>query len=160
MVALDPVPLDERTAIGEVRNSIFLRTPAELTREQIVTAVTSLQKSKLDAHKKVYELLKTKKLIPPKVPGFLAMQKLRAEDCIFNEQGVEAEDIGPSVRRLGLENEEELKALQDGCMQQINDFLSEKNDEVSKMMQKVLSQTPPATNPEEAAAATEALQDD
>ena len=53
----------------------------------------------------------------------------------MREQGVEAEDIGPSVRRLGLENEEELKALQDGCMQQINDFLSEKNDEVSKMMQ-------------------------
>ena len=99
--------------IQEVRDSMRDRQPVELTREQVLDSVRRLEAAKFEAQKKMYELVKTQRVAPQMVNAVIQVEKLKADDHFFNETGIEEEDVEPSIKRLGLEEDEELKAIQE-----------------------------------------------
>ena len=64
------------------------------------------------------------------------VEKLKADDKFFIDTGIEEEDVEPSVKRLGLEEDEEFKAIIEKYKKQSEDFLASKKDETAAMMQK------------------------
>lgn len=112
------------------------RTPVELTREQVLDSVRRLEAAKFEAQKKMYDLVKTQRVAPQMVNAVIQVEKLKADDHFFNETGIEEEDVEPSIKRLGLEEDEELKAIQEEFKKQSEEFLASKKDETAAMMQK------------------------
>jgi len=50
--------------IQTLRESLRDRTPRELTREEVISSVRSLEQAKFDAQKKMYEFVRTQKVAP------------------------------------------------------------------------------------------------
>lgn len=107
-----------------LKDSMRTRTPRELTREQIVDCVRRLEAAKLVAQKKMYEFVKRERASPQMVNAVIKVEQIKADDVFFNETGIEEEDVEPSIKRLGLEQDPELKGIIDDYKRQSDEYLS------------------------------------
>merc|ERR1712012_419993 len=112
------------------------REPVELTREQCIDAVKRLESAKFEAQKKMYDFVRSQRVAPQMINAVIKVEKLKADDHFFNETGVEEEDVEPNIKRLGLEEEEEFKAIIEEYKKMSDDFLATKKDETAAIMQK------------------------
>ena len=112
------------------------RVPAELTREQCIDSVERLESAKFEAQKKMYEFVRSQRVAPQMINAVIKVEKLKADDKFFIDTGIEEEDVEPSVKRLGLEEDEEFKAIIEKYKKQSEEFLASKKDETAAMMQK------------------------
>jgi len=122
--------------IQALRDSLRERTIVELTREQVMDSVRKLEAAKFEAQKKMYEFVRSQRVAPQMINAVIKVEKLKADDHFFNETGIEEEDVEPSIKRLGLEEDEEFKAIIEEFKKQSDDFLASKKDETAAMMQK------------------------
>ena len=84
----------------------------------------------------MYEFVRSQRVAPQMINAVIKVEKLKADDHFFNETGIEEEDVEPSIKRLGLEEDEEFKAIIEEFKKQSDDFLASKKDETAAMMQK------------------------
>ena len=61
----------------------------------------------------MYEMVRAQRIPPQMINAIIKVEKLKADDEFFNTFGLEEEDVEPSVKRLGLEKDEEFKAIID-----------------------------------------------
>jgi len=69
------------------------------------------------------------------INAIIKVEKLKADDIFFNQTGLEEEDVEPSMKELGLEEDEEIKAIVDDFAKKSAEFLDAKKDETAKMIQ-------------------------
>ena len=69
------------------------------------------------------------------INAIIKVEKLKADDIFFNQTGLEEEDVEPSMKELGLEEDAEIKAIVDDFAKKSADFLEAKKDETAKMIQ-------------------------
>jgi len=99
-------------------------------------SVRKLEAAKFEAQKKMYEFVRSQRVAPQMINAVIKVEKLKADDHFFNETGIEEEDVEPSIKRLGLEEDEEFKAIIEEFKKQSDEFLASKKDETAAMMQK------------------------
>ena len=58
------------------------------------------------------------------VNAVIKVEQIKADDQFFNETGIEEEDVEPSIKRLGLEQDPELKAIIDDYKRQSDEYLN------------------------------------
>jgi hypothetical protein len=121
--------------IQKLRDSLRTRTPQKLTRDECVSSVKLLEQFKLNAQVKMYEIVRSQKLQPPMINAIIKVEKLKADDVFFNQTGFEEEDVEPSMKELGIENDDEIKAIIDEYTKKSAEFLDAKKDETAKMIQ-------------------------
>ena len=121
--------------IQKLRDSLRTRTQQKLTRDQCISSVKLLEQFKLDAQMKMYDIVRSQKLAPPMINAIIKVEKLKADDIFFNQTGFEEEDVEPSIKELGLEEDPELKAIIDEFSKKSAEFLDAKKDETAKMIQ-------------------------
>ena len=93
-----------------------------MTRDQCLDAARKMEAAKLQAQIDMHAELRAKRMHPDKVPLYVKVSHLKATDALFNEAGVEAEDLYPSVKRLNLKEDDEFKAIQAESKQKIEEF--------------------------------------
>ena len=69
------------------------------------------------------------------INAIIKVEKLKADDVFFNQTGLEEEDVEPSIKSLGLEEDEEIKAIVEEFTKKSAEFLDAKKDETAKMIQ-------------------------
>ena len=69
------------------------------------------------------------------INAIIKVEKLKADDIFFNQTGFEEEDVEPSIKELGLEEDPELKAVIDEYAKLSQEFLDAKKDETAKLIQ-------------------------
>lgn len=121
--------------IQKLRDSLRTRQQQKLTRDQCISSVKLLEQFKLDAQVKMYDIVRSQKLAPPMINAIIKVEKLKADDIFFNQTGFEEEDVEPSIKELGLEEDPELKAIIDEYAKKSTEFLEAKKDETAKMIQ-------------------------
>jgi len=99
-------------------------------------SVRKLEAAKFEAQKKMYEFVRSQRVAPQMINAVIKVEKLKADDKFFIDTGIEEEDVEPSVKRLGLEEDEEFKSIIEEYKKQSDDFLANKKDETAAMMQK------------------------
>jgi len=97
--------------IQALRDELRGRAPIELTREQVMDSVQKLESAKFEAQKKMYEFVRSQRVAPQMINAVIKVEKLKADDKFFIDTGIEEEDVEPSVKRLGLEEDDEFKAI-------------------------------------------------
>jgi len=85
---------------------------------------------------KMYEIVRSQRLAPHMINSIIKVEKLRADDSFFNETGIEEEDVEPSIAKLGMEEDDEYKAIVEEFAIKSKEFLESKADETAKMMAK------------------------
>lgn len=132
---------DKRTVYEEEMQALHdkfrVRKQQELTKEQVLMSVESLEKAKFEAQKKMYMIVRQQKLQPQMINALIKVEKLKADDVFFNESGIEEEDVEPSIKKLGLEADDDYKKIVEIWSQQSKDFLEEKKKESEKIMEKM-----------------------
>lgn len=73
-------------------------------------------------------------MAPAMINAIIKVEKLKADDVFFNETGIEEEDVEPSIKELGIEDDPELKAVIEEFAKKSADFLETKKDETSKLI--------------------------
>jgi histidyl-tRNA synthetase len=68
------------------------------------------------------------------INAIIKVEKLKADDEFFNAFGIEEEDVEPSLKRLNLEEDEEMKAILNEWENKSKEFLDSKKDETAKIM--------------------------
>jgi len=119
-----------------LRDSLRLKEPQQLTREQTLDAVRRLEQSKFEAQKKMYEFVRSQRVAPQMINAVIKVEKLKADDHFFNETGIEEEDVEPSIKRLDLENADDFKAVIEEFKQKSDEFLASRKDETASFMRK------------------------
>ena len=84
----------------------------------------------------MYDFVRSQRVAPQMINAVIKVEKLKADDHFFNETGIEEEDVEPNLKRLGLEEEEEFKAVFDEFKKKSDEFLASKKDETAAIMQK------------------------
>lgn len=120
--------------IQALRETLRDRVSRELTREEVISSVSHLEQAKFDAQKKMYEFVRTQKVAPQMINAVIKVEKLKADDHFFNETGIEEEDVEPSIKRLGLEEDAEFKEIIADFKAKSDEFLASKKDETAAMM--------------------------
>jgi len=82
----------------------------------------------------MYEFVRSQRVAPQMINAVIKVEKLKADDHFFNETGIEEEDVEPSIKRLGLEEDEEFKSIIEEFKNQSDEFLANKKDETAAMM--------------------------
>jgi len=95
----------------KLKDEMRVRKLQELTREQVIESVKHLENSKLEAQKKMYEIVRSQRIAPNMINAIIKVEKMRADDKFFNETGIEEEDVEPSLLRLKMEEDEEYKKI-------------------------------------------------
>lgn len=67
-----------------------------------------------ETKKKLHELIEARKMPPQSAKGFLSIERLKAHDKLFNENGIDQEDIVNSLKTHNLPQEEEFKNMIQG----------------------------------------------
>ena len=138
---MDP---EKRTVYEEeiqaLRDQVRDRQVQELTREQVLDSVRRLENAKFEAQKKMYDYVRTQRVPPQMINAVIKVEKLKADDVFFNETGFEEEDVEPNVKRLGLEEDDDFKAIIEEFKKKSDEFLASKKDETAAIMQKVRQQ--------------------
>ena len=122
--------------VQALREELRDKKPRELTREECLSSVRHLENAKFEAQKKMYEFVRTQKVAPQMINAVIKVEKLKADDHFFNETGIEEEDVEPSIKRLGLEDDAEFKEIIEEFKKKSEEFLASKKDETAQMMQK------------------------
>ena len=73
-------------------------------------------------------------MAPAMINAIIKVEKLKADDVFFNDTGIEEEDVEPSIKELGIEDDPELKAVIEEFAKKSADFLETKKDETSKLI--------------------------
>ena len=68
------------------------------------------------------------------INAIIKVEKLKADDEFFNTFGIEEEDVEPSIKRLNLEEDAEMKAILTEWENKSKEFLDSKKDETAKIM--------------------------
>ena len=97
--------------IQALREELRDKKPRELTREECLSSVRHLENAKFEAQKKMYEFVRSQRVAPQMINAVIKVEKLKADDKFFIDTGIEEEDVEPSIKRLGLEEDEEFKAI-------------------------------------------------
>ena len=105
-----------------------------MTREECIESVKILEKAKYEAQIKMYNLVRSNKIPPQMINAIIKVEKLKADDEFFNQTGIEEEDVEPSIKRLGLTEDEELKAVIKEWEDKSKEFLDQKRDETAKII--------------------------
>lgn len=105
-----------------------------MTREECIDSVKRIEQAKYDAQIKMYNLVRTQRIPPQMINAIIKVEKLKADDEFFNATGIEEEDVEPSIKRLNLEEDEELKAIIAEWEAKSKAFLDEKKDETAKFI--------------------------
>lgn len=82
----------------------------------------------------MYDIVRSQKLAPPMINAIIKVEKLKADDIFHNQTGLEEEDVEPSIKALGLEDDPEIKAIVEEYAKKSADFLEAKKDETAKMI--------------------------
>lgn len=82
----------------------------------------------------MYELVRTQRIPPQMINAIIKVEKLKADDEFFNTFGIEEEDVEPSVKRLNLEEDPEVKTILEEWEGKSKAFLDSKKDETAKIM--------------------------
>lgn len=124
---------EKRTIFEEemqaLNDKFRVRKQVELTKEQCLLSMESLEKAKFEAQKKMYMIVRQQKLQPQMINALIKVEKLKADDLFFNESGIEEEDVEPSIKRLKLEEDADYKKIVENWSKQSKDFLEEKKKE-------------------------------
>lgn len=120
--------------IQKLRETLRDRKAMELTREQCIESIKHLEKAKYEAQIKMYEMVRTQRIPPQMINAIIKVEKLKADDEFFNAFGIEEEDVEPSIKRLGLEEDEEMKQIMNDWEAKSKEFLESKKDETAKIM--------------------------
>lgn len=70
-----------------------VRKQQELTKDQCLLSVSSLEQAKFESQKKMYMMVRQQKLQPQMINALIKAEKMKADDLFFNETGIEEEDI-------------------------------------------------------------------
>jgi hypothetical protein len=120
--------------IQKLRDTLRQRELKELTRDECIDSVKRIEQAKYDAQIKMYNLVRTQRIPPQMINAIIKVEKLKADDEFFNATGIEEEDVEPSIKRLGLEEDEELKTIIAEWEAKSKAFLDEKKDETAKFI--------------------------
>jgi hypothetical protein len=120
--------------IQKLRDQLRNRQPVELTRQQCIDSVKFLEKAKFEAQVKMYDMVRNQRIAPQMINAIIKVEKLKADDEFFNAFGIEEEDVEPSIKRLNLEEDPEVKAILDEWEKKSKEFLDGKKDETAKIM--------------------------
>jgi hypothetical protein len=82
----------------------------------------------------MYEMVRTQRIPPQMINAIIKVEKLKADDEFFNTFGLEEEDVEPSIKRLNLEEDPDMKAILAEWEAKSKDFLDSKKDETAKIM--------------------------
>jgi len=113
-----------------VRVSLKPYTANELTREQVVRIVKFMEGAKVEAQKRVHTLVRTQQVDPGNMNAVITIEKMKADDRLFKETGLDARDLDPNIVRLQLENDAEIKAIVEEHEKIFEAFLAEKQAEM------------------------------
>lgn len=120
--------------IQKLRDTLRDRKMQELTREQCIESVKHLERAKFEAQIKMYDMVRTQRIPPQMINAIIKVEKLKADDEFYNTYQIEEEDVEPSIKRLGLEEDEELKKIVEEWEAKSRDFLESKKDETARIM--------------------------
>lgn len=62
----------------------------------------------------MYDYVRSQRVAPQMINAVIQVEKLKADDKLFNETGIEERDVEPSIKKLGLEEDEEYKGIIEG----------------------------------------------
>ena len=68
------------------------------------------------------------------INAIIKVEKLKADDEFFNTYSIEEEDVEPSIKRLNLEEDPEMKEIVSEWEKKSQDFLESKKYETAKIM--------------------------
>lgn len=120
--------------IQSVRDAFREKPAVELSKEDVLKSVRLLEAAKFEAQKKMYDFVRTQRVAPQMINAVIKVEKLKADDRFFNETGIEEEDVEPNIKRLGLEEDEEFKAIIEEYKKKSDEFLASKKDETAKVL--------------------------
>lgn len=136
------------------------RQPKEMTKEEILTAVTLLEEAKFKAQQKMYNLVRSQRMHPGLINSVIKTEELKAGDDFYNETGFEEADVEPSIRKLGLIDDAEISAIVKDYEKKSAEFLDMKKKETEKIVQKFKMQKTAVEKAMEEDAAKKALEHD
>lgn len=61
----------------------------------------------------MYDYVRAQRGSQQMINAAIKAEKMQNDDIFFNETGIEEEDVEPSLKRLGLEEDPEVKAIMD-----------------------------------------------
>jgi len=134
------------------------RQPKEMTREEILNAVGLLEKAKFIAQQKMYNLVRSQRMDPGLINSVIKTEELKAGDDFYNETGFEEADVEPSIKRLDLVEDEEIKAIVKDFETQSTEFLDAKKMETENIVKKFKMQKTAIEKAMEEEAAKKALE--
>lgn len=122
-------------ALGALRDELNGTQPQELTREQCLEYVRRVETARLENQERLHELVVKKQIASHMIGMYVKCSKLKEFDTIFNENGIEQEDINRSMKRLNLLEDEEFKSIVADSKKKAEEFIASKKDETAAMMQ-------------------------
>lgn len=114
------------------------RPISEMTREQVMEAVTKLEQAKFEAQQKMYYLVRHQKLNPQVINNVIKKEELKAGDKFFLDMGFEESEVEPNMKRLGLVDDAEIKEIITEYEQKSKDFLENKKKETEQMYREIV----------------------
>lgn len=82
----------------------------------------------------MFEAVRHQRLMPEMINAMIKAEKRKQDDHFFNETGYEEEDVEPSIKRLGLTEDAEIKAITAEYEQKSKEFLEQKKLDTEKLM--------------------------
>jgi len=113
---------------SKVREAIFKYDPVELQKEHILAYTRANEKHMYNFKKEMHARMPTG---TPEIPINIHQEIIRIEaiqcgDLIFNKFGIESRDVVPSMIKLGLLNDEEIREVIQGYHSMFEGFLRQK----------------------------------
>jgi len=106
----------------------------------------------------MYNLVRSQRMHPGLINSVIKTEELKAGDDFYNETGFEEADVEPSIRRLGLVEDEEIKKIVTDFETQSTEFLDTKKKETEDIVKKFKTQKTAIEKAMEEEAAKKALE--
>ena len=135
--SMDPVKRAEfEEQMAKVVAEYRKRETKDMTKAEILTAVTLLEEAKFKAQQKMYNLVRSQRMHPGLINSVIKTEELKAGDDFFNETGFEEADVEPSIKKLGLTDDEEISGIVKDYEKKSAEFLEMKKKETENIVQK------------------------
>lgn len=135
---MDPVKRSEyEEVIALIVSENRVNDTKELTRENVLDSVRRLEQAKLEAQQKMYELVRRAKLPPNVINNVIKVEELKAGDKFFIETGIEECDVEPNMKRLGMMDDEECKAIIAEYAAKSKQYLDDKKAQTVEMVKRM-----------------------
>lgn len=89
-------------SLNEMRDELKGGEMRQLTKEQCLAYVRKIEDSKYESIQELHKLHAEKKITPNNVKNFVKCSKIKAHDKLFNEDGIEQEDMNRAFSKLEL----------------------------------------------------------